>query len=130
MVAIVSGCTSAPVEEKLPLNSTWTLQSFGDVGYETPVIPDSEVTMQFVEENKIAGSAGCNRYFSPYEESPDGGISFGTMASTMMYCEGTMEQETGYLKALENVTRMELVQNGLKLYYNDGEGVLNFEGPS
>jgi heat shock protein HslJ len=125
LLAALSGCTGATEEQEIPLNSTWTLQSFGDIGSETPVIPGTEVTMQFIEAGRIAGSAGCNRYFSSYEEGPGGALSFGMIGSTEMYCEGTMDQEYRYLTALENVTSMELGPDGLKLYY-DG-GVLNFE---
>jgi heat shock protein HslJ len=127
LLIALSGCIGTTEEKEIPLNSTWLLKSFGDTGSEEPVISGSKVTLQFVEEGKIAGSGGCNRYFSSYVIESGNKLSFGLIGSTMMYCEGVMDQEYQYLGVLENISAIEFDQTSLKLYYNDGRGVLNFE---
>ena len=96
--------------------SQWTLQQFGPADAPQEAVDGSEVTLEFTEDGRVAGSSGCNRYMA--------GISFeGTNvtiqnpASTMMFCaeEGVMEQERAYLQALAAVERLELWDDTLRL---------------
>jgi heat shock protein HslJ len=114
------------VESQL-LTTKWRLQSFGLVGEEKSVIPDTKVTIQFGKDNKITGSAGCNSYFTSYEIGSHNSLSFGLIGSTRMFCEGIMEQEVQYIKALENVSTFMVDQNSLKLLYDGGRSVLTFD---
>lgn len=116
----------APEDEASFVDTKWELESFGPIGGETPVVPQTKVTLEIGLDGKIAGSAGCNNYFTAYESGEDNAISFGIIGSTMMYCEGTMEQEYRYLGAIENVTSFAMDRDGLQLFYNNGQGVLNF----
>jgi heat shock protein HslJ len=69
------------------------------------VLDDTELTMEFSADGKVAGSAGCNRYMGSFKQ--DGtALSFGPTAATRRMCagpEGVMEQEQQFLKALETV---------------------------
>ncbi len=64
-------------------------------------ISGTNVSLSF-DEDGVAGSAGCNRYFGSYEV--DGKkLSFGPLGSTRMACsepEGVMEQEMRFLTLL------------------------------
>lgn len=122
--------TATATETENPLLGTaWTLVSFGPAGEETPVLADSDVTLQFDDAGHGGGSAGCNSYGGDYEIENDS-ITFSPIVSTMMACadEDVMDQEQRYLTALQAASRYELQDDGqqLMIWYDEGEGVLNF----
>ncbi len=128
---VLSGCAGNGGDE-IPVNSKWRLASYGPVGEAEPVISGTNITLEFEEKNEFSGSAGCNRYFGSYEVRGENEISMGTIGSTEIWCqgEGIMEQESRYLSSLRNVTSFGIEGGNLKLFYNDGEGVLNFRATS
>jgi heat shock protein HslJ len=110
------------------LLQVWTLQSFGKIGDEQSLIQGTEITLEFDDEHKVRGNA-CNYYFGTYEAKNDGTISFKQLAMTEMAClspEGIMKQETQYFEALSNVSAYEVEQDQLRLFYGEGQSVLNF----
>ncbi len=71
---------------------TWTTRTDG-VG--------QDVT--FTRDGRVSGDAGCNRMMGTY--TVDGSaLDISTIATTLMYCEGVMEAERTFLKALEKST--------------------------
>ena len=62
------------------------------------------ITITFSPDNKVAGHAGCNRYFGSYKKS-QAELSFSQMGATKMFCDGKMEIEDSFLKALAEVDR-------------------------
>lgn len=109
------------------VDTQWTLESFGPIGEQEIVLAGTEITLHLDQENKLHGSAGCNRYMSTYEAKGDE-LSTGMIGATMMMCpgEGVMAQEAGYLKALESASGFEIGEGHLRVFCGDGEGVLNF----
>jgi heat shock protein HslJ len=106
--------------------ATWRLISL-DRG--TPVPEGITVTARF-EDERVAGSAGCNRYFagvtapSPYE------LAIGPAGATQMACpEPQMEVERRFLSALEQATQYNFQLGSLAIGYRVGErqAVLLFE---
>lgn len=84
---------------------------------DAPVLEGSEVTIQF-KDNRIAGSAGANRYFANVAyEAPDK-LSLSPVGSTMMFKDepvGLMAQEQAYLAALQASSSFVLTSEGLVL---------------
>ena len=69
-----------------------------------PLVPGTSISAQFTSEGKVSGSAGCNRYSGSYTVSGKDISISAPLASTMMMCESAvMEQESAYLKTLEEV---------------------------
>jgi len=103
--------------------------SYGEPGSESPVLEGTKVTLQFQDENQAGGSGGCNTFGAQYAVS-DGVISITEIESTLMACtaEGVMEQEEQYYDALQAAGEFDLRDGELRIWYNDGEGVLNFVG--
>ena len=136
MLIALSGCVNNIGEktqdvnevkvENVLLGTLWELQSFGPIGTEKKVLPDTKVTLQFALDDRITGVGGCNHYSASYKIGADNALSIGSMSSTLMYCERTMEQEQQYFNALRNASAFDLDQNRLQLFYNDGQGVLIF----
>lgn len=88
---------------------------------------DTEVTALF-EDGQLSGNGGCNQYSGGYELEGES-ISIGPLISTQMFCaepEGTMDQETLYLAALEAATTYEIKDDRLDFYDDKGSRQLTF----
>ncbi len=91
----------------------------------------SEISAEFFE-GTVSGSAGCNNYHAGYELAGDH-ISIGPAASTRMFCgepEGIMDQESGYLRALQMAATFEIKSDTLHMYDKDGARALTFYAAS
>ena len=86
------------------------------------------VTAVFSDENRVAGSAGCNRYFG---RAAAGGeqLEVGVLGTTMMYCgeSGVMSQEHEYLSALGKATLYRVSGTELRLGPAPGIDTLVFK---
>ena len=92
--------------EPFPLEGTsWVLSAYNDgQGALVTVTESSEISIDFAEGGQLSGFSGCNNYNASYEVDQHS-IVIGPVASTLMACdqpEGVMEQESNYLRALEN----------------------------
>jgi heat shock protein HslJ len=81
--------------------TTWKLVSING----RPALQGVDVTAQFGGDNRVTGSAGCNRYLGGAVVAGEK-VTVGLLASTMMYCgaSGVMDQEYLYLGTLEKAT--------------------------
>ena len=98
--------------------TTWTLT---ELGGQPPVASPKPVSLEFGLDERVGGSAGCNRYTATYTEDA-GKLVIGQGASTRMMCTapGVMEQEAAYLKALPTVTTFARDGDRLTLKTADG----------
>jgi heat shock protein HslJ len=77
-------------------------------------------SVTFAKDGSVSGDAGCNRIIGTY--TVDGStIDIGPLATTLMYCEGVMEAEQAFIKALEKSTSFAVKQDRLKLYGPKGK---------
>jgi heat shock protein HslJ len=111
--------------------TSWNLVSYGEPGSETQIIEGTEVTLEFQDTTQAAGLGGCNSFGAQYQAT-NGDISFTEIISTLIACEeeGVMEQEDAYFQALENAEEYELMDGELRIWYDQGQRVLNFEEAS
>ena len=83
------------------------------------VAPEPAITFR-INKDRIVGSAGCNSYSAAYASDRPGRLKIGTVAATRKACESpVMNQEAGYLKALEGVTSFGFLAGTLTLSYRD-----------
>lgn len=110
-------------------NTTWQLVTMG----ESKPVTLKPITLMF-EKNRIAGSAGCNRFFGNYSLQGNQLQVKSPLGTTRMACPGeTMKYESEFLRALAAANRYEITTKGeLKIQYNDGQKtqVLTFEQAS
>src|SRR5690606_28664239 len=84
------------------------------------VIDRARTTLAFLDEGRIAGSGGCNRYNAPFTLAGDE-LTIDLAASTSMLCpQAVMDQERKFLAALAEV-RGWSIENGM-LRLRDAEG--------
>ena len=94
----------------------------------TSLVIDTEITANFGEDGQLTGGSGCNSYSAAYE-GKDGNISIGPSAVTLQFCEkpeGTMEQESEYLAALQTAATYQVEGNSMNMRTADGATVANF----
>lgn len=97
--------------------TAWWVEDIAGKG----VIDMSHTTVSFLEDGKVAGDTGCNRYFGSYEIKGDS-ITFVPLAGTRKACvESLMNQEMAFYQAMEEVTRWEIADTGL-LHLRDSDG--------
>jgi heat shock protein HslJ len=93
------------------------------------VLAGTTVTLEFREDGKAGGSAGCNRWNGGFR-SEAGTLSFTRPVATRMACPeppGAMEQERNFLQALETVAVARREGDRLELRRADGALALTLE---
>lgn len=103
---VLEGCGGDP--ERLFRGVEWVVEDLAGAG----IIDSSRMTVEFFDENRLAGRASCNRYGGQYELTAEG-MTFDYMFSTKMACaQALMNQEDRFLKLMSNVKRAEIGPNG------------------
>jgi|SRR6185436_13500263 heat shock protein HslJ len=102
---------------------TWRLISID--GH--PPIEGTTLTAIFSEDARVAGSAGCNRYFGR-ANAVTGRMLVGPLGSTLMACEanGVMTQEQRFLELLQGSASYSVVGDELRLGPSASETTLVF----
>lgn len=93
------------------------------------VLPSFEPNLMFFPEGTIGGSGGCNRFFAGIEMT-DLKVQIGLIASTLMYCSEppqVMQQESDFFSCLSRSVRMELADDRLFFYDQQGNMLLRFK---
>lgn len=120
LTSLIFACT-AQKEMAIPPGE-WTLKSLFDEDVSNLKKP---LTLKLdTAENRVAGFAGCNQYFSTFSAN-NSSIKFTGTGSTKMFCEETMATEMKFLTALEQVQSYE-VKGGKLLFFTDNKVILEF----
>jgi heat shock protein HslJ len=123
LVVLLSACSG----NSASLEGEWTLVSYGDSANPTSALPNVETSINFGTDGQFGGSVGCNSFGAGYQASGNQ-ITFEPVFSTLMFCEGTMDQETVVLNILsEQTLNFELSGNQLTLSTQDGSSVIVLE---
>jgi heat shock protein HslJ len=89
----------------------------------------TEVTALFSVDGNLTGTAGCNDYRAGYQANGSN-IKIGPIATTRKYCaepEGTMEQESEYLAALESAASYRIDRQQLWLFFANNSTAAIYE---
>lgn len=110
------------VNESLHLalsNIEWKLNRIQNIDLTQTEVINNQPTLNFnLEEFRLYGFGGCNRYTGSYLIGEDNRIEFSRIVSTKMACP-EMDIEQTFYKQLENVTIYEVDQNGKILILTD-----------
>ncbi|SNC63617.1 Membrane-bound lysozyme-inhibitor of c-type lysozyme [Marinobacter sp. es.048] len=110
--------------QRLFRGAIWVVEDLAGAG----IIDRSRITIEFLEGNRIAGRASCNRYTGAYELRGEG-MAIGPLASTRMACApALMNQEERFLNLLDQVNSVRIGQQGqLLLSTPGGESIRAFQ---
>lgn len=102
----LTGCGGASID--LLTGRTWVVEDIAG----TAPIAGSRLTMEFAADGRVAGSGGCNQWFSGYDWTGEG-VTIGQAGATMMACsEPIMAQEQRFFAALARVTGFDVDATG------------------
>lgn len=105
--------------------ATWQLLTLAGQTM-TPAEGEKSANLSFdLKNKKIAGFAGCNRFFSSFE-SDQQTLTIAAIGATMMSCHQGMGLERKYLEALTKVNHYSIQQNQLVLYDDNGQPLATF----
>jgi heat shock protein HslJ len=98
------------------------------------VVIGNEITAVFGEDGSLSGWTGCNNYGGTYEVDGEE-MSIGPLAATEKFCEqpeGTMDQESQYLAALQTVATWSIDGDVLDLRTSEGSRAVSYNagGPA
>lgn len=126
LVAACTRRTTIPIDPA-GLHREWTLVALRDSAGDAALVPDSKVTLQFLEDGRVGGRASINQFGGTVELLSDGTMRWSALTSTLMAGDpALMAQERRYLSALEATSRFELSQGRLTLTDSAGRVVLRF----
>jgi heat shock protein HslJ len=118
---------TSSANQKITLaNTSWQLMATGQS------LPRTEkpITLTFSENNRLAGSSGCNRYMGSFKVTGNQFELKSPLASTRMACPETlMKREKEFLEALSAAKSYQINDKGeLEIQYGSGKGknVLRF----
>lgn len=94
------------------INTRWVVSFLP--GVSSPKSTTGDVYLRFVDDKKIEGFSGCNRFFGGYEAGTNS-LTFGPIAGTRMFCSD-MESEDTLLKMLAGNLDFMIVSDHLYLY--------------
>ncbi len=106
------------------VGTTWTLALLNG----QPPVPGSDVTLHFAPgggARPFDGSAGCNHYGGMYTVNGNQ-LTFGEIQATAMACDRNdlMQQESAYLKALQQVASYRAESKQLLLSDSQGSSLI------
>ena len=119
---ILTACSGTSTD----ITGEWKLVSYGDAANPTSAIPNVDTLIKFDSNDQINGNVGCNGFGGNYKISGDK-ITFGSIMSTMMYCEETSPQEQAVLGVFSDGVKLQIQMNSstLTITSADGASVVN-----
>ena len=114
---ILTACSSASAN----ITGEWKLVSYGDAANPTSAIPNVDTLIKFDSNDQINGNVGCNGFGGNYKISGNK-ITFGSIMSTMMYCEETSPQEQAVLGVFSDGVKLPVQMNGNTLTITSADG--------
>ncbi|MDP3007885.1 MAG: META domain-containing protein [Methylococcales bacterium] len=119
--ATLSADTSKSVQ-----NTSWSLVTLPN----QPLVPDTQITLN-VDNDKMTGSDGCNRYNASYTLNADNININKNVATIMMACpEPIMRQASSYISALTQATGYKIEGEQLTLLDTAGKPLAAFKKQS
>jgi len=118
VLAACAGGSSASI------NGQWKLVSYGPTSSQTPAAADVETSIEFKADGTINGNVGCNGFGGDFKVDGDT-ITFGSIVSTMMFCEGPGgDQETATLTVIQESAKFVLAGDTLTITSADGNSAI------
>jgi len=106
------------------VTGTWKLIAYGPASNPAPAAADVDTSIEFGSDGKVNGNVGCNQFNGEYQVKDDK-ITFGPIASTRKFCEGSVgEQETATLALFTESATIMIEGDTMTLTSADGSSVV------
>ncbi len=106
-------------------NVTWALRAVVLDGRSVEGVERTGAYLVLGPEHRAYGKGGCNSFFATYHlDGKD--VSVGPIGSIRMFCDGAMEVEASFFRALEMVRTARREGDRLELSSEDGATRLSF----
>lgn len=109
-------------------NNNWKLVSLNGTTNDAYSAEVESFTLQFLPENKLAGTGACNRFNGEYNIAPNNELKITMGGSTRMACPN-LNLEQDYFTALSNVTNYNVAVDTLTLL-NGSNQIAKFKAVS
>lgn len=116
--ATVCPAPAAQIEDR-----TWVVVQLGEQTLTPPKEGLGAHLTLMSKEQRVAGSGGCNRLMGGYTLKGDT-LKFSKMASTMMFCDGSMETEQRFVLTLDKVASWSMDSGLLVLKDSSGKALI------
>lgn len=103
---------------------TWVNTQMSDGATSVPS-NEGEFTLTLQPDMRALATTDCNNGNGSYELGPDNALTFGPMATTMMFCDGSTETE--FYQGLSNVGSYKISDGQLWLMLKFDSGTMIFE---
>lgn len=103
---------------------TWINTTMSD-GAKTSPSEAGAFTLTFQPDMTVIATTDCNNGNGSYELGPDNALTFGPMATSMMFCEGS--SETDFYQSINNVGSYKIDNGQLWLMIKFDSGTMVFE---
>lgn len=103
---------------------TWVNTKMSD-GAETLPSDPAAFTLTFQDDMRVLATTDCNNGNGSYELGPDNSLTFGPMATTMMFCEGSSQD--AYFQQINNIGSYNIENGQLWLMLKFDSGTMVFE---
>jgi len=101
-------------------NTAWSLIEVNG----QPILDGTNPTLVF-EDDRAGGNGSCNTFSGDYT-AENGKLTFGPIVSTLMFCDGFMDQESAYLTALQEAAGYQIRGDNLEILDAAGQVTLTF----
>lgn len=126
-VIALAGCRGTPQEvpDAELMNTLWVLESI-EVPGEPDILPDANkiFSIHFFEDFHLSGMNDCNEYFGIFTISNENLLNIDSLLTTLMGCGESIDQE--YYYTLHFVNSYEIINNMLRIYFDENNSVLNY----
>ena len=114
-----------PLSNETLVGTHWRLTRLGgDAVFRNDT--QQEQQLVFLEENRIAGSDGCNRLAGSYSAAGSR-LEIGPLAATRMACPLGMQQANAFRQALQAAAGYRIIGRQLEIMAEDGHLLMRFE---
>ena len=119
LVALVSAVFAMCTPKKdIPVESNWAVDKLYVEGNEISVPEGHNPYLAFLQDSKISGETGCNRFFGDYTAKGKN-LTFTNVGSTRMMCP-QMAFENAFIGAINETAQFTLAGDTMALKDNDG----------
>ena len=118
-ILLLGGCTQTKCKVADWQDISWKLKSYGPSNALQTVVGNASITLQFnSNDNKIAGSGGCNHYFGSYTiNNQNCELKITGVGATKMACADAsiMQQEQKYFNLLQAASKIGVKDGELRI---------------